>query len=237
MPLSAAERRWAWGWALVVMAAASLPYLLLLGITPPGRVCWGFVNNPDDHCVYLAWMRQAADGHFFFQDLFTGDRQPGRTINLFFWTLGILARFTHLPLALVYHLARFGFGAALLVLVYHLAAFLTEDRLSRRAAFGFAALSSGLGWLMWPWPGDSPPSVPADTWQPEAITFLSLYANALFCAAMAAMAGIFLCLLVAQRTGKVRPAVVAGLLLLLLGNFHSYDVITLVAVWAAYLVV
>src|SRR6266849_3246711 len=144
MPLSAAERRWAWGWALVVMAAASLPYLLLLGITPPGRVCWGFVNNPDDHCVYLAWMRQAADGHFFFQNLFTGDRQPGRTINLFFWALGILARSTTL----------------LLALVYHLAAFLTEDRLSRRAAFGFAALSSGLGWLMWP--SDDPLGSPVD---------------------------------------------------------------------------
>src|SRR5712692_10487328 len=238
MSLSAAERRWAWGWALVVMAAASLPYLLLLGITPPGRVFWGFVNNPDDHCVYLAWMRQAADGHFFFQNLFTGDRQPGRTINLFFWTLGMLARFTHLPLALVYHLARFGFGALLLVLVYHLAAFLTEDRLAHCAALGFVAVSSGLGWLIWP--GKvviDPLGAPVDTWQPEAITFLSLYANALFCAAMAAMAGIFLCLLVAQRTGKLRPAAGAGLLLFLLGNFHSYDVITLVAVWAAYLVV
>jgi len=53
MSLSAAERRWAWGWALAVMIAASLPYLFLLLITPPGRVFWGFVNNPDDHCVYL----------------------------------------------------------------------------------------------------------------------------------------------------------------------------------------
>lgn len=237
MPLPAAERRWAWGWALGVMAAASLPYLLLLAITPPGRVFWGFVNNPDDHCVYLAWMRQAADGHFFLRNLFTGDRQAGRTINLFFWALGILARVTHLPLALVYHLARFGFGALLLVLVYHLAAFLSEDLLSRRAAFFFAAFSSGLGWLMWPGPGASPPSVPADTWQPEAITFLSLYANGLFCAAMAAMVATFLCLLVAQHTGNLRPALGAGLLLFLLGNFHSYDVITVAVVWAVYLLV
>ncbi|HLB77720.1 MAG TPA: hypothetical protein VJO72_11855, partial [Candidatus Dormibacteraeota bacterium] len=237
MPLPAAERRWAWGWALAAMAVASLPYLFLLGVTPPGRVFWGFVNNPDDHCVYLAWMRQVADGHFFVQNLFTGDRQSGRSINLFFWALGTLARFTHLPLALVYHLARFGFGAFLLVLVYHLAALLTEDRLSRRAAFGFVALSSGLGWLMWPGPGDSPPGVPADTWQPEAITFLSLYANALFCASMAAMVGIFLGLLHAQRAGKYRPAVGVGLLLFLLGNFHSYDAITVAAVWAGYLLV
>src|SRR5712691_6443530 len=202
MPLPAAERRWAWGWALAAMAVASLPYLFLLGVTPPGRVFWGFVNNPDDHCVYLAWMRQAADGHFFLQNLFTGDRQPGRTINLFFWALGLFARFTHLPLALVYHLARFGFGALLLVLVYHLAAFLTEDLLARRAAFGFAALSSGLGWLFWSGSQENPLISPVDAWQPEAITFLSLYANALFCASMASMIGLFLCLLRAQRFGK-----------------------------------
>src|SRR5689334_19984020 len=130
MSLSPPERRWAWGWALVVMGAAGLPYLFLLLITPHGRVFWGFVNNPDDHCVYLAWMRQAEMGRFFLSNLFTGDPQPGRTINLFFWLLGNFARLTHLPLAVVDHLARTGFGALLLVLVYHLAAFLTDDLLA-----------------------------------------------------------------------------------------------------------
>src|SRR5436189_2752495 len=110
MPVSAAERRWAWGWALVAVALASLPYVLLLRRTPAGHVFWGFVNNPDDHCVYLAWMRQAEQGHFFFRNLFTGDPQSGRTINLFFWVLGVLARLTHLSLPLVYHLARAGGG-------------------------------------------------------------------------------------------------------------------------------
>jgi hypothetical protein len=214
------------------MLVASLPYLLLLLITPPGRVFWGFINNPDDHCVYLAWMRQAEQGRFFFTNLFTGDPQPGRTINLLFWLLGLFGRMTHLPLALVDHLARVGFGALLLVLVYHLAACFTDNLLARRAAFGFTALSAGLGWLF-----PAPPIfAPVDTWQPEAITFLSLYANALFCASMAAMVGIFLCLLAAQRTGKARYAVSAGLLGFLLGNFHSYDVITIAAVWAGYLI-
>jgi hypothetical protein len=238
MPVAAAERRWAWGSALAVMALVSLPYLMLWAITPPQGVFWGFVQNPDDHCVYLAWMRQAWQGQLFFENLFTTDPQRGLTINLFFWLLGKLARLTHLPLALVYHLARAGFGALLLVLVYHLAAFFTEDRLTRRTVFGFAALSSGLGWLLWPPP---PPAnahaYPVDTWQPEAITCLSLYANALFCAGMAAMVGLFLCLLQAQRTGKRGYVVGAGVLGLLLGNFHSYDVIAIAAVWAAYLLV
>src|SRR5687768_17482705 len=114
MQLSPAERRWAWTVALLVMAAVSLPYVLLVSVAPPETVFWGFLNNPDDHCVYLAWMRQADQGQFFFQNLFTGDEQRGRTVNLFFWALGTFARIAHLPLALVYHLARFACGAVLL---------------------------------------------------------------------------------------------------------------------------
>jgi arabinosyltransferase C len=238
-PLSPAERRWAWGWALVVAAFASLPYLGLLAVTPPDTVFWGFVNNPDDHCVYLAWMRQAEQGQLFFRNLFTGDPQRGLHLNLFFWLLGVVGRLTQLPLALIYHLSRFGFGALLLVLVYYLTAFLTPDRAARRAAFGFVALSSGLAWLRWP-PADpavDPGRYPVDAWQPEAITFLSLYSNALFCASMAAMVGLYLCLLLAQRTGKTGYAAGAGLLGLLLGNIHSYDVISIAAVWAVYLCV
>src|SRR5881409_3551854 len=122
-------------------------------------------------------MRQAEQGQFFLLNLFTSDPQSGLTINLFFWILGLLGRVTHLPLALIYHLARFGFGALLLVLVYHLTAFLTEDRLTRRAAFGFTALSSGLGWVTYPsLQVRNTQRFSIDVWQPEAITFLSLYA-------------------------------------------------------------
>src|SRR3989442_11370530 len=120
MPLPASERRWVWIAAIAVATLASLPYLLLWAITPPDKLFWGFVNNPDDHCVYLAWMRQAEQGQFFFQNLFTTAPQRGLTINLFFLLLGLLGRVTHLPLAVVYHLARFGFGVLLLVLVYYL---------------------------------------------------------------------------------------------------------------------
>jgi hypothetical protein len=233
--LSAAERRWAWSAALLIMAAVSLPYLLLAGIAPDDTVFWPYLNNPDDHAVYVAWMRQAEQGGFFFQNLYTGEEQRALTVNLFFWVLGSIARFTHLPLVLIDHLARVGFGALLLVLVYQLAAFFTEDRRVRRAAFGFVAFSSGLGWVFWPPERSEPTRYPVDTWQPEAITFLSLYANALFCAGMAAMVGLFLCLLLAQRTGRWCYVPGAGGIGFLLGNFHSYDVIAIAAVWAVYL--
>src|SRR3989442_11142723 len=111
MPLPASERRWVWIAAIAVATLASLPYLLLWAITPPDKVFWGFVNNPDDHCVYLAWMRQAEQGQLFLRNLFTSDPQSGLTINLFFLLLGLLGPVTHPPPALIFHLARLGLGA------------------------------------------------------------------------------------------------------------------------------
>src|SRR5438046_491079 len=71
------EWRWCLGAAAVVMALTCLPYLWLWRMTPPGLQFLGFPVGPDDQCVYLAWMRQAADGHFFLRSLWTNDPQRG----------------------------------------------------------------------------------------------------------------------------------------------------------------
>ena len=77
---------------------------------------------------------------------------------------------------------------------------------------------------------------PTDLWQPEGFTFLSVYSTALFAAATCAIVGIFCLLLDAERTGRRRAASWAGVLALLLGNFHSYDVIHVAAAWSLYLI-
>src|SRR2546421_130161 len=95
-------------------------------------------------------------------------------------------------------------------------------------------LSSGLGWLPFWWhlPGTNKP---VDTWQPEAITFLSLYLSPLFCFSMALQIGILTLLLLGERTRQIRYAVTAGILGFILGLVHSYDIITIAAIWLSYL--
>jgi hypothetical protein len=242
--MTAAERRWCWIWAAVVMALTTVPYLWCWWQTPPGReFCWVLYGR-DDHAVYMAWLRQVADGSFFLRNLFTTDPQGGRLSNLFFFLLGQPVRFLGIEPALVLQIARVGFGALLLVLVYRFAAYFTENVTVRRMTFWLAALAGGLGWgsvLGWfdgiySLPGhEAVRKLPTDLWQPEGFTFLSVYSTALFAASTCAIVGILCLLLQAERTGQRKWAFGAGVLALLLGNFHSYDIIHVAVAWGLYL--
>jgi hypothetical protein len=236
--MTRSETRWVVICALVVMLITCLPYLYAATLAKPGTSFSGLLYAADDHCVYLSWEQQGAQGKLLMRNLFTGVEQRGIYLSLLSWLLGSLARFSGLPLILVHHGARVLFGALTLVLAYRLFAFFTPDVGTRRAAFWFTALSAGLGWLFQPQVihGDAV----VDLWQPEAITFLCLYVNGLFCVALSLMLGILILLLSAEgQAGRGRWSRVAGagLLGLLLGNIHSYDVITVVGVWSSFLLV
>jgi hypothetical protein len=233
--MTAAERRWCWCWAAVVMALTTAPYLWCWWQTPPGREFSWTLYGRDDHAVYMAWLRQVADGHFFLRNLFTTDPQAGKLSNLFFFLLGQPVRFLGVSPALMLQLARIVFGALLLVLIYRFAAYFTENVAARRAAFWLAALSGGLGWGAWFGWYERLGSVPTDLWQPEGFAFLSVYSTALFAVSTCAIVGIFCLLLEAERTGRRRFASWAGVLALLLGNIHSYDIIHAAGAWMLYL--
>lgn len=226
------EWRWCLGAAALVMALTCLPYLWLWRMTPPGHTFPGFLVSLADQCVYMAWMKEAAEGHFFLRSLWTNAPQQGLNVHLLFWLLGIVARVTALPLPIVYHGARLLLGGAVLVLFYRLTAFFTAEVSARRTALGLAAFSAGFGWL------SAAPYLqgPVDTWQTEAITWQALYSNALFCAGLALILAVVGSLVAAERTGQRRWAVTAGLAGALLANIHSYDVFTVVAVWGIYLI-
>ena len=224
----------------LTLLLASAPYLWgWLVALPPGHVYPGFPpQNIDDTAVYFAWMRQAEDGRFFLRNQFTTEAQQGVLFNLFFWLLGSAARVFHLSLSTVFHGARVVCGGLLLWAVAGLIRETLAEERARRIAFALVCVGSGLGCL-WAGMGLDTPGIekPVDLWQPEAITFPSIYMTPLFPAALALMVVFFAALLRAERTGRTRdvwPAALAGALL---GNFHSYDVIHLFAVAGAYRIV
>jgi len=229
------ELRYAVGWAAVVMLVTCIPHAVAAWYTPPDGVYPGILHNAWDQCVYFSWMRQARDGQLFFRNLFTADAQQGAYFHLYSLLLGWLSRIPGVGIPTAAHVGRCLFGVTTLVLVYRLTAFFAEDPFARRCVFWTAALSSGLGWLKWSNDLTGRTPLPVDVWVPEAVTFPSLYTNGLFCVALTLMLGVAVCLLLAERHG-MRWAVAAGGCGLLLGNIHSYDVIHLTAVWAAYLV-
>ncbi|MGC8669512.1 MAG: hypothetical protein ACP5VE_15500 [Chthonomonadales bacterium] len=229
-----------WLFAIAVLAITSLPYLFgwfLQGARPElGRFSW-LAFNLDDGCVYLSWLRQAADGAVFQRNLFTTEPQMARQVNLFFYFLGSIARITHLPPIALWHAARIGLGFAFLALVYRFLQRTLSDCRAQRPAYLLVCFSAGLGWMPGLWQNAGIQG-PVDVWQPEAITFLSVYLNPLFIAAQILMVSTMLFLLRARDAWPApRPVIGAGLCGFLLGNIHTYDVITLAAVWTTFLLV
>lgn len=224
--------RWAMLVAALAMAVSTVPYLVGFQMSNGRHFMWlGY--NLDDSCVYLSWMRQAADGATRNLNLFTTDAQHGIAPNPFFWLLGTIARMTRLPLIAVYHLSRVVCGLCLLAAVWNLICTLVVDARSRMAAFLFTCFSAGLGWLPLFWTAPLPS--PVDVWQPEAITFLCLYLSPLFCFSLTLQVLIVSLLFQSHRRRSIRPAIWAGLCGLVLGLSHTYDVITMSAVWIAFL--
>jgi len=227
------EIGWVIAWAVVIVLVSSAPYMVGIASAPPGYHFLGLTHNIDDGAVYLSWMKQASDGHFFIRNLFTNEPQTARQFNVLFLVMGWTAHLAHLPLIWTFHLFRMLLGVGFMLCVYKFGRLFLNKPEQRRALIPIVGLSSGIGWLL----GARPPTGSVDMWQPEAITFLSIYLNPLFLAGLLLMLGSLYFLIDAQRTGRALSAVYAGLLLLLLGNVHTYDVITVGCVWTAYLAV
>ena len=218
-------------WAIVVgaiaLALTMIPYLLGYAFSGSRHFMWlGY--NLDDSCVYLSWLRQAAEGSHRVLNMFTTEAQRGREADPLFLVLGVTARLFHLPLLFVLHASRIVFGGCLLAIVWRIIRRSTNSVSAQKLAFLFICFGSGLGWIPGLWP------TPIDAWQPEAITFLSLYLSPLFCFSLALQALSVLYFVKAIHSGNAKYAVYAGLAVSLLGLTHTYDVVTMLAVFGAF---
>jgi hypothetical protein len=107
----------------------------------------------------------------------------------------------------------------------------------RLVALAFAALGGGLAWME----ALQAHAVmanfgSADSDQPEALLFTSLYAFPLMGMGTLLIAASLCLLMLARRNGQMRFAVAAGACVLLLGNIHTYDIFQVAAAWGAYLI-
>jgi hypothetical protein len=220
----------------VTLLVTLIPYLIGASFTTENRHFLWLGYNIDDACVYLSWMRQAAEGSLRVYNRFTTEPQQGMLLNPLFLVMGNIARFTGMPLIGVYHAGRLLAGLGLLLIVWRFLGDITADPRARRASFLFVCFSAGLGWLpfLWNLPlhvVNGRPQGSIDTWQPEAVTFLSLYLNPLFVVSMAMQVTVLHHLLRACLNNSVREALIAGGIGFLLALIHTYDVLTLFAVW------
>jgi len=219
------ERRWIITVALVLLIAGNLPYLAATVARPEGYLFTGLLVNPLDGHSYIAKMRQGLAGSWRFRLAFTPETHPGAYLFLAHIALGHLARWTSLPLIVVYHGARILAGMFLLAVLYAFVAMYEESRERRRMAFLIAATSAGLGWLVSPLTGRPSP----DLWVPEAFVFYSLLANFHFPLSIALMLAIMVALARPGREPGVRETFFAVLASVGLGVLQPFAVIPVYA--------
>jgi hypothetical protein len=224
-----------WIWvvivAICVVALASLPYVVVHFTTPPDLRFVGTLLNPLDGDTYLAKMQFGAQGDWLFHLPYTAQDHLGAFVLTHYLALGHVAKWTHLPIPWVYHLARVLAGFALLLAVYALITHVTQDLTERRIAFLFVALSSGLGWLavIFGHLGTS------DLVIPESNTFYGLHINPHFPLAMALMVGM---MLIASRTPEgqeVRGTIALTVASLALAIVQPFAVVTVYVALGVYL--
>lgn len=216
-----ADRRWFLAVAALFLAVTLLPNLFGLAVAGD-RVYTGYDLNPDDMCVYNAWMEQARRGHFLFDNRFTTEPQPRLTVHLLFYALGNVTRATGLSHPAVFHAARILFGFLFLLAAWRLVCRCGEETGTRRLMFVVLLVGAGVGWMA---KGMSGATGPTDLWQPEGFVFPSLLTNALFACALWLIVEAWLAILDARDHGW---ATLRGFLVMLaLGNIHTYDVLTI----------
>lgn len=81
-PAGSRGRTWYLATGTLALVLASLPYLLAWFRTPAGHAYTGLLHNIDDGAVYLAWMRQAAEGRFFLENRFSVEPQRSLLFNV-----------------------------------------------------------------------------------------------------------------------------------------------------------
>jgi hypothetical protein len=182
--------------------------------------------------VHWSWIVQARDGSFFLSNLFATEPQSGRFVHLWAWAIGSLSAVLHAPYVAVYHASRAAFTFTSVALLYRLAAFVTDDASGRRWATVTVVAGAGIGWLVGLL---GAPFGSADLVQPEIVTFLALYSSGLFAFSITLFLLVLTGLLSAERSGRDRHAVIAGVAAFLLVNVHTYDAVPLAAAWGAYL--
>ena len=134
---------------LVLAVVTAIPYVYAYAGQPPGHVFVGFFYLWDDATTYLAKMREGWEGLWAWENRYTTESSPPAYLFMFWIVLGHLAAVTHVPLILMFHLARVAGALALMAGSWVFICHFIQDRSARVFALFFVAFGLGLGLVIW----------------------------------------------------------------------------------------
>jgi len=213
--------------SIVFLCLISLPFIFAQSFAGADYVFGGLLFNPIDGNTYLAKMVQGWRGDWIFKLPYTAEPGDGAYLNLFYISLGHLARITNIPLLLVFHIARIISAILLYIALWR---FIIEFRVPKEWQILVLIVSlfgSGMGWILFPFG-----VLTSDFAVPETYPFFSSLVNVHFPLGLALM--LFLLLgLHPERDHTSRHFIAdwwAGLYALLLAFIDPFGLLILISV-------
>jgi hypothetical protein len=216
-----------WAIAVVVLGLTSLPYLYGHLSSPPDKQFMGLMLDVPDHGQYLSWWRGFQSSLLISNKLTPEPNEP-IFFNLLWWALAQVSRWTGLGYVPVYQVFRWIAGGSFLWAVYRLIAQLLPDVRQRRTAFLLVTFSSGLGWVLVVLKytlAKGELLFPLDVYIAEGNSFLCILGYPHFAFAAAFIALTFEFIWRGWKEEQTKYMVIAGVLALLLGWMHAYDLL------------
>jgi hypothetical protein len=234
----AARGEWRFVAAIIalVLILTSAPYIFANVTAPSDRQFMGIMLDVPDHIQYFSWMRDLARAPLAANRLTAEPNDPA-LFNLLWWALGHLGAATGLDYAALFTLLRVLAIAVGLGGSYFFLRVAVPDDAQRRLAFILIAFGGGIGliWIVVKYVGNLPAApFPFDTYTAEPNTFLSMLGYPHFALAMGLLVATFALLLIALRKQQLRYALFAGIVALILGVQHTYDLVTMYGVFGVF---
>ncbi len=181
-----------------------------------------------DEFSYFAWIKQAVDGSYLFQILFTTEAHSAYVFHPVFLLLGIAQKVTTIPLAVLWYIARILSNLFLLYTLYVLIKHFITSMPTRIIAFTIIVVGGGLGWLFG--------YLSADILYTETTVFQSLRWPIIFSLSLALLILVFIHIVRFYENFKWTDSLIAGLLGAILVLIHPYDIFSYYLIPIVYLI-
>lgn len=229
-----------WRFVLMVIAGVllltSLPYAYAYATTPPDWRYMGIMVNVPDHVQYFSWFRELSDANLASNKL-TPEPNAPVFFNLLWWMLGHAGRALGWDYAAMFQVLRVTVTVAFLLLLYRMCSWFLPDRLMRQTAFLIAIFASGFGWFLivlkhlFGWTHSLTANLLIFIVEPNS--FYAMLATPHLVGAALYMLAYDL-ILRGEVKQQLRYAVAAGLFTQFIGWQHSYDLLLVYGILAAY---
>ncbi len=222
---------------LLVLLLTSAPFVFAYTTAPADRHFMGVMVNIPDHNQYFAWMRDLARDNLAPNRL-TAEANDPAFFNLLWWSVGRFGALTGLDYAALFGILRIVALLSCLGCGYLFLRLVVPDLRQRWLAFGLFAFSGGMGviWIFIKYfvPQINSDGTHFDIFTAEHNTFFIMLAFPHFAMALALIVAIMGLMLLALQRQQLRYAVAAGLVGMVLGLQHAYDLITIYAVFGLF---